>query len=284
MSVDVSTAITIDRPRDDVADVAADPVRAPDWYANIRAVDLLTAPPHAIGSRFTFHAGFLGRDLTYTYEVVDLAPGEHLVMRTADGPFPMETTYTWTDAGHGRTRMTLRNRGEPAGFSRALTPFLAPAIRHATTQDLRRLKSLLESQQRDAGSVPSPGSSRRLLRAVAALVGLDAVGGLVAIAGGINEPREAWGSTARLAAPWPMILVQIGLTAAALGSRRGVAVTASGVLSLACALSAASGFFDGGLTDDRLLRRHSAFQAVLVGWTALVGVLAAGHGRRVLRR
>ena len=65
-------------------------------------------------------------------------------MRTADGPFPMETTYTWEESEGGGTRMTLRNRGEPAGFSRLAGPVLAAAMRRANRKDLERLKTLLE--------------------------------------------------------------------------------------------------------------------------------------------
>jgi hypothetical protein len=66
-------------------------------------------------------------------------------MRTAEGPFPMETTYTWSLAADGTTRMTLRNRGEPAGFSKLVAPFMAMAIRRANRNDLRRLKAILET-------------------------------------------------------------------------------------------------------------------------------------------
>ena len=66
------------------------------------------------------------------------------VRRTAEGPFPMETTYTWEAAGEQRTRMTLRNRGEPSGFSRLFAPMMAAAMRRANRKDLRRLKALLE--------------------------------------------------------------------------------------------------------------------------------------------
>ena len=126
-----------------LAAYAADPSNAPEWYVNIDTVEWKTPPPVALGSRLAFVAHFLGRRMAYTYEVVDLVPGERIVMRTAEGPFPMETTYTWAPAADG-TRMTLRNRGEPAGFSKVVAPFMAAAMRRANKKDLARLKALLE--------------------------------------------------------------------------------------------------------------------------------------------
>jgi hypothetical protein len=82
--------------------------------------------------------------MAYTYEVVELVANERLVMRTAEGPFPMETTYTWASTPEGWTRMTLRNRGLPTGFSRLMAPLISFAIRRATQKDLARLKTLLE--------------------------------------------------------------------------------------------------------------------------------------------
>jgi uncharacterized protein YndB with AHSA1/START domain len=147
VSVDVRTEATIRRPVREVAAYAGDPANAPEWYANIDAVEWKTAPPLALGSRVAFTARFLGRRLTYTYEIVELVPGERLVMRTAEGPFPMETTYTWSSTGDGATRMALRNRGEPAGFSRLVAPLIAPAMRRANAKDLARLANLLESPE-----------------------------------------------------------------------------------------------------------------------------------------
>src|SRR5262245_16194599 len=117
MPVDVVTEILIRRPREQVAAYTADPGHAPDWYVNIDSVEWRTPPPLQVGSRVAFVARFLGRRLAYTYEIVSFEPGHVLVMRTAEGPFPMETTYTWADADRG-TSMTLRNRGEPAGFAK----------------------------------------------------------------------------------------------------------------------------------------------------------------------
>jgi uncharacterized membrane protein len=145
MSVDVHTEIVIDRPVEQVAAYAADPSNAPDWYANIDSVEWQTTPPAAVGSRVAFVARFMGRRLEYTYELVELVPGERLVMRTAQGPFPMETSYSWSPTGAASTRMTLRNRGEPSGFSRVTGPFMASATRRANRKDLAKIKAILEA-------------------------------------------------------------------------------------------------------------------------------------------
>ena len=110
--VDVVTEIFIAKPRAEVAAFACDAANAPKWYANIASAERKSE------SHVTFVARFLGRRLEYTYEIVEQAPGVRFVMRTAEGPFPMETTYTFEDEGGG-TRMTLRNRGEAVRFFEA---------------------------------------------------------------------------------------------------------------------------------------------------------------------
>lgn len=146
MPVDVSTEIVIDRPRHEVAAYASDPDNALDWYEHIKRVIWKTPKPLEVGSRIAFLAHFLGRQLEYVYEVRVLEPGERLVMSTAHGRFPMETTYAWQDEPDGGTRMWLRNHGEPHGFSRLGSLLLRPAMRRANRKDLRRLKDLLESR------------------------------------------------------------------------------------------------------------------------------------------
>jgi Polyketide cyclase / dehydrase and lipid transport len=146
MSVDVQCEIQIARPRQDVAAYACDPDNATAWYENIKAVQWRTPRPLKVGSQIAFVAQFLRRRLTYTYEVREFVAGERFVMSTAEGPFPMQTTYTWQDIGDNATRMTLRNRGEPAGFAKVAAPVMAGAMRRANRKDLRRLREILEGR------------------------------------------------------------------------------------------------------------------------------------------
>jgi ligand-binding SRPBCC domain-containing protein len=144
MNVDVTTRTDIAAPLSSVAAFASEPDNAPRWYVNIKSVQWLTPSPIGIGSRFAFVAQFLGRRLEYVYQVVEYVPDERLVMRTSDGPFPMETTYEWQPTETG-TRMTLRNRGTPSG-SRIVAPFMSAAMRRANRKDLAALKALLEAK------------------------------------------------------------------------------------------------------------------------------------------
>ena len=145
MAVDVVTEVVSNRSQAVVASFAGDPSNAPRWYVNIKSVEWKTPAPLTVGSRLAFVAQFLGRRLAYTYEIVELISNQRLVMRTAEGPFPMETTYTWETTADGSTRMTLRNRGTPAGFSKLVAPFMARAVRNANRKDLAALKELLET-------------------------------------------------------------------------------------------------------------------------------------------
>jgi uncharacterized protein YndB with AHSA1/START domain len=145
MNVDVLSEVGIQRPRNEVAAYSSNPDNAPTWYVNIKTVGWKARPPVRVGSQIAFVAHFLGRRMAYSYEVVELVPGERFVMRTAEGPFPMETTYSWEATADGGTRMTLRNRGTPTGFSKLVAPFRARAVRAANRKDLSALKKLLET-------------------------------------------------------------------------------------------------------------------------------------------
>jgi hypothetical protein len=144
--VDVQTEINIERPREIVAVYAANPDHAPEWYENIKSAIWQTEKPLRVGSRIAFNASFLGKELSYVYEIKEYEPGRKLVMETAQGPFPMQTTYEWFETGNDTTRMTLRNAGSPSGFSAFFAPFMVWAMKRANRKDLLLLKTILEKQ------------------------------------------------------------------------------------------------------------------------------------------
>ncbi|GGC52803.1 SRPBCC family protein [Hoyosella rhizosphaerae] len=144
--VDVTTSIEIARPLSEVAGYCADPSNATEWYANIKKVHWRTAPTVEVGARVAFTAEFLRRTLEYEYEIVEFEPLVRLVMRTTEGPFPMQTTYEWTAVSPTVTRVTLNNAGEPLGFSRLVAPMMTAAMRRANTKDLQALKRIVESR------------------------------------------------------------------------------------------------------------------------------------------
>lgn len=146
MAVDVVTERVIHRDPAAVASFVSDPANAPRWYSNIESVEWKSNPPLEVGSEMAFVARFMGRRLAYTYEVTEFVEGERLVMKTRDGPFPMETIYEWFKTDSGDTRMVLRNRGEPAGFSRVAGPVVERAMRRANEKDLAALARLLEAK------------------------------------------------------------------------------------------------------------------------------------------
>jgi hypothetical protein len=142
--LDVFTDIQIRCPIAMVSEYATNPDNAPKWYENIKSAEWKTPKPVQVGSKVAFIAHFLGKKLTYVYEFIELIPNKKLVMRTAEGPFPMETTYTWEAIDDNTTRMGLRNKGIPVGFSKLFAPFMRIMMRIANQKDLEQLKQLLE--------------------------------------------------------------------------------------------------------------------------------------------
>lgn len=137
MTDDVLTTIEIDRPRSEVADYVSDPENATAWYENIKRAEWKSPKPLSAGSEIAFEAEFMDQKLEYTYQVTEYVPGESLVMSSTSGPFPMETSYRFSETPSGGTKVELRNAAQD--------PDMASAIEIENRKDLARLKSILEN-------------------------------------------------------------------------------------------------------------------------------------------
>nr|WP_309100613.1 SRPBCC family protein [Fredinandcohnia onubensis] len=144
--VNVVTEITINCPISKVSEYATNPDHAPEWYVNIKSVEWKTPKPLRLGSQIAFKASFLGRELAYVYEIVEFIPQKKFAMKTANGPFPMETVYTWQAIDENHTRMILQNKGNPKGFNKIMSLFMPVMMRRANIKDLKKIKANLERQ------------------------------------------------------------------------------------------------------------------------------------------
>ncbi len=147
MPVDVASEITIKRPPGVVSAYVCDPDNAAIWHGNITSAAWRSGLVVRVGSRVGFVAEFLGQRLDYTYELAEFIPGEKLMMRSIEGPFPLETTYTFEETRDGHTKITLRNHGEPSGVTKMMAPMISAAMRSANEKDLAALKEILEGRR-----------------------------------------------------------------------------------------------------------------------------------------
>lgn len=111
-----------------------------------------------------FVAQCLGRRLAYTYEVVVLTPASGSSCAPNNAHSPWRRRNSGSPVGYA-TRMTLRNRGGPSGFSRLAAPFMASAVRRANRKDLAgsrrssRKGAHGESSHRDTAVRIRPGTN-----------------------------------------------------------------------------------------------------------------------------
>lgn len=141
--MDVVNRIEIRRPRADVSAFVEEPANDTRWIGGIAKVEALTPPPFGKGTRVRRVAHFMGREIEYVLEVEEHQPGRVVAMRSVKGPFPMQVTYRFEDAGEG-TAVEVRNQGEATGFFRLAAPLMAGMVSKNVQGDLERLKAALE--------------------------------------------------------------------------------------------------------------------------------------------
>jgi carbon monoxide dehydrogenase subunit G len=148
--VDVSTEIIINLPKEKVTGFALDPANVPNWCTHIKSVEWNNDGPLRAGVKLVFNEQIMRmrRPHKQVYEVVEIIPGQKVIMKSQSNGMRMETTVAWQAINENTTCMTLRNRGIPVAFSRSIAPLLKLAIRNASRRNLKQLKKMLELNYR----------------------------------------------------------------------------------------------------------------------------------------
>ena len=147
MPIDVTAEATIARRREEVAVFAMEAENDTRWIGGISSARRLTDGPTTVGTQVERVAHFLGRRVEYVMEVVELVPGERIVMRSIKSPFPMKVTYSFEDRD-AATVARVRVEGGAEGFYRIASGFMAPAVKRNIHADVKRLKQIMEGAPR----------------------------------------------------------------------------------------------------------------------------------------
>ncbi len=142
-AVNVTVAIDIAASPADVASLMFDPARTPDWMAAVKSVELLSTSLEP-GARVRHQGQFVGRDIAWTTEVQAVHFPHVLVLKVADGPFVGTITYEVQRGGAGSVAR-IHNEGQTTVMSFLPSSVVEGPMRSALTEDLRRLKALVEA-------------------------------------------------------------------------------------------------------------------------------------------
>jgi hypothetical protein len=131
-----------------VSAYAFEPTNDPRWIGGISEAHLQTPRPIGRGTRVQRLAKFLGRTIDYVLEVTSFEPERTMVMESVKGPFPMRVTYRFEPAGTGLTKASIRVEGTASKYYGIADWLMAPMVRRNIRGDLKRLKTIVESQSR----------------------------------------------------------------------------------------------------------------------------------------
>jgi carbon monoxide dehydrogenase subunit G len=133
--------VEIAQPPEDVFAFLADLANLRRWQPSVLAVD-----PETVlrgGDTYRETRELLGKRGTSTLLVTACEPGRELSLRVVEGPVPVTVRHVLEPAGAG-TRLTLEVEGGPTGLMRLAAPIAERAAGRQASEDLERLKALLE--------------------------------------------------------------------------------------------------------------------------------------------
>jgi carbon monoxide dehydrogenase subunit G len=114
------------------------------WQPSVREVEW--DDPLEEGATFVETRELLGRRARSRLEVTVLEPAREFSIRVVEGPVPLTVRHLLEPTKEG-TRLTLEAEGEPGGLMRLAAPIAERAAARQATQDLERLKHVIEESR-----------------------------------------------------------------------------------------------------------------------------------------
>ena len=143
--LEVTTKLVIAKPRERVAEFAAEPDNAPKWRSRVKSVTWKTERPVTVGSRIAFEAQNSGKKGGTVFEVTMFEPGHAMKMRSIGAPYPLELIYVWEEGETaGTTNCKVISRAKPEGLNKVISPFLKGQYKSDNLADLKKLKEIVE--------------------------------------------------------------------------------------------------------------------------------------------
>ncbi len=139
----ISDSIKIRKPVSEVYHFASEPANFPRWQ---RAVEHVDAPdgPATRGETYREVMQINNREVEATYEVVDVAPNQHLSLRTTQAPIELHVDMSFVPDGDDETRLTTTVQAETNGYMDLKEEKFRRQLQKQLKHDDRELKTLLE--------------------------------------------------------------------------------------------------------------------------------------------
>jgi uncharacterized protein YndB with AHSA1/START domain len=147
VGVRVELEVEIARPRAEVFDYLARGENMPGWMSEFQSVEQLSDGPPGLGTTYRYRLKRPRR--ASTIEWVEFEQGRRLAfaggrIRAGFGSLAPGGSLTLQDAGGGATRVAAVYEPRLGGVMRLMGSLVAASIRSGRTNDLRRLKEILE--------------------------------------------------------------------------------------------------------------------------------------------
>ena len=136
----------IARPSAEVFDFFSDASNNPKWQKGMISCEWSSPGPIEVGSTYSQHARFMGRDVVSSFVVTELEQGRSITIETTASTFPIRVTRTVEPIDESSCRVSADISGGPEnGLIRLIGPLVEKRAQKSVDADYDRLVQLLES-------------------------------------------------------------------------------------------------------------------------------------------